>query len=65
MRLRWVEDGLPMAVWTAVAVNPDEWEILEVVESEGGAGTYREMVLPVEPDGERRFYRLESLRDGQ
>lgn len=63
LRVRWIPEGSPMTIWTSTEVSGGEWEVYDTLDAVGRAGDTLEVVLPVDPEGPPRFYRLESLPD--
>ena len=57
---RWVSAGTPVIVWTTDDPVWGVWEPLEEISEVPPAGAALEWVLPVDPEGPARFYRLEA-----
>jgi hypothetical protein len=62
LRLQWISDGTPVTLWTTESLGTDDWEILQQFPAAPVSGTPVDVVLPLDPDGPARFYRLESGR---
>jgi M6 family metalloprotease-like protein len=61
LSVRWSAQDGPVRIWTSETVNGADWEIYAESDADRLADGTLEVILPVDPQGNVRFYRVETL----